>query len=92
VYCIDNMLFGFSAAITTYLGKIAPREELTPSLAMGSTANHIAAVGVPVLGGIVWDHYGYQVTFFVGAATCLASIVVALAINVPLRGRLETAA
>jgi MFS family permease len=91
VYCIDNMLFGFSAAITTYLGKIAPREELTPSLAMGSTANHIAAVGVPVLGGIVWEHFGYQVTFFVGAGTCIASILVALAINVPIRGRLEAA-
>jgi predicted MFS family arabinose efflux permease len=81
VFCIDNMLFGCSVAITTYLGRIAPRNELTPSLAMGGTANHVAAVSVPVLGGIVWDHYGYQVTFFAGAATCVISILVSAAIR-----------
>ncbi|MGH2386953.1 MAG: MFS transporter [Chloroflexota bacterium] len=83
VYCIDNVLFGCSTAIPTYLGKIAPRNEMTPTLAMGSTANHIAAVSVPVLGGIVWDNIGYQVTFFAGAATCIISVLVALSIKVP---------
>jgi predicted MFS family arabinose efflux permease len=83
VYCIDNVLFGCSTAIPTYLGKIAPRNEMTPTLAMGSTANHVAAVSVPVLGGIVWDHIGYQVTFFAGAATCIISVLVALSIRVP---------
>lgn len=84
-YCIDNALFGFSTAITTYLGKIAPRADLAPSLAMGGTANHVAAVSVPVLGGIIWDRLGYQITFFAGAATCLLSVLVALAIVVPAR-------
>lgn len=83
IFCIDNMLFCCGAAITTYLGKIAPRDEMTPSLAMGGTANHIAAVGVPVLGGILWDQFGYQITFFAGAATCLLSIMVSLAIRPP---------
>jgi predicted MFS family arabinose efflux permease len=89
LYCIDNMLFGFSTAITTYLGKIAPRGEIAPSLAMGGTANHVAAVSVPVLGGIIWDRLGYQVTFFAGAATCLLSVLVALAIVVPARSAVE---
>ncbi|HWE61774.1 MAG TPA: MFS transporter, partial [Chloroflexota bacterium] len=83
LYCIDNVLFGFSMAITTYLGKIAPRNEIAPSLAMGGTCNHIAAVSVPMLGGIIWDRFGYQVTFFAGAATCLLSVLVALAVVVP---------
>ena len=83
VYCIDNALFGCSTAITTYLGKIAPRQEMTPTLAMGSTANHVAAVSVPVLGGIIWDKLGYQVTFFAGAATCVISVLVALSIHLP---------
>jgi predicted MFS family arabinose efflux permease len=86
LFCIDNMLFCCGAAITTYLGKIAPRSEMTPTLAMGGTANHIAAVGVPVLGGILWDNFGYQVTFFAGAATCILSIVVSLAVRLPARG------
>ena len=81
LFCIDNVLFGCGAAITTYLGKIAPRHEIAPSLAMGGTANHVAAVSVPVLGGILWSQFGYQVTFFAGAATCLASVLVANAIR-----------
>lgn len=81
LFCIDNVLFGCGAAITTYLGKIAPRHEIAPSLAMGGTANHVAAVSVPVLGGILWSQFGYQVTFFAGAATCLASVLVASAIR-----------
>jgi MFS family permease len=92
LYCLDNVLFGFSTAITTYLGKIAPRHEVTPSLAMGSTANHVAAVGVPVLGGVIWSAFGYQVTFFAGAATCLISVLVALAINLPALRPVEAAA
>jgi MFS family permease len=86
LFCIDNMLFCCGAAITTYVGKIAPRSEMTPTLAMGGTANHVAAVSVPVLGGIMWDHFGYQVTFFAGAATCILSILVALAVRPPARG------
>jgi predicted MFS family arabinose efflux permease len=91
IFCIDNMLFCCGAAITTYLGKIAPRDEMTPSLAMGGTANHIAAVGVPVLGGILWDQFGYQITFFAGAATCLLSIMVSLAIRTPTHAAESTA-
>jgi hypothetical protein len=56
---------------------------------MGGTANHVAAVSVPVLGGIIWDRLGYQVTFFAGAATCLLSVLVALAIVVPARSAVE---
>jgi predicted MFS family arabinose efflux permease len=86
LFCIDNMLFCCGAAITTYVGKIAPRNEMTPTLAMGGTANHVAAVSVPVLGGIMWDQFGYQVTFFAGAATCILSILVALAVHPAARG------
>lgn len=92
VYCIDNALFGCSTAITTYLGKIAPRNELRPTLAMGSTSNHVAAVGVPVLGGIIWDQFGYQITFFAGAATCIASVLVAMAIHLPAHREMEATA
>ena len=83
LFCLDNMLFGCSSAITTYLGRIAAPGELTPSLAMGSTANHIAAVGVPVLGGLIWYSFGYQITFFMGAATCILSVLAALTIQRP---------
>src|SRR5207248_9626472 len=74
--------FAFSLGINSYLGRIAPPEDVTPSLVMGSTVNHIAAVGVPVVGGLLWSTVGYQVTFLAGAATCLLSVLSALAIRI----------
>jgi predicted MFS family arabinose efflux permease len=82
LYCVDNAFFAFSLGINSYLGRIAPPEEVTPSLVMGSTVNHIAAVGVPVMGGLLWSTIGYQVTFLAGAATCLLSVLAALAIRI----------
>jgi MFS family permease len=83
LYCIDNAFFGFSMGINTYLKKIAPLHEVSPSLVMGTTVNHIAAVGVPLVGGMLWNSYGYQVTFLAGAATCILSVIAALAVHVP---------
>ena len=82
LYCVDNAFFAFSLGINSYLGRIAPPEDVTPSLVMGSTVNHIAAVGVPVVGGLLWSTVGYQVTFLAGAATCLLSVLSALAIRI----------
>ena len=81
LYCIDNAFFSFGLGINSYLGRIAPPEDRTPSLVMGSTVNHIAAVGVPVVGGFLWARIGYEVTFLAGAATCLLSVMAALAIR-----------
>ena len=81
LYCLDNAFFAFGLGINSYLGRIAPPEDLTPSLVMGSTVNHIAAVGVPVVGGLLWAKIGYEVTFLAGAATCLLSVLAALAIR-----------
>ena len=78
LYCVDNAFFAFSLGISSYLGRLAPPADVTPSLAMGSTFNHVAAVGVPLVGGLLWVSLGYQVTFFAGAATCLLSVLVAL--------------
>src|SRR5205823_7800782 len=82
LYCVDNAFFAFSLGINSYLGRIAPPEDVTPSLVMGSTVNHIAAVGVPVVGGLLLSTVGYQVTFLAGAATCVLSVLAALAIRI----------
>jgi hypothetical protein len=76
LYCVDNLIFFGGIALTTYLHKIAPEEDLKPSLAMGVTMNHVAAVASPLLGGLVWHHFGYQVIFFSGAVVALISLVV----------------
>ena len=75
LYCIDNFLFVGGIALTTYLNKITTPKDLKPTLAMGVTMNHIAAVTSPLIGGLVWMKFGYQIIFISGAAFALISLV-----------------
>ena len=76
LYCIDNLIFFGAIALTTYLHKIAPEEDLKPTLSMGVTMNHVAAVVAPFVGGLAWLYFGYQVIFFSGSAMALISLIV----------------
>jgi MFS family permease len=76
LYCLDNLLFFGGIALTTYLNKIAPEEDLKPSISMGVTMNHAAAMIAPLVGGLAWYYLGYQVIFFSGAVLVLISLVV----------------
>lgn len=75
IFIVDNLFLGFGMAITTFLDKIAPREDVQPSLQMGQTINHIAGVSVPWLGGILWKAVGYKATFILGALICVVSLI-----------------
>ena len=76
LYCVDNLIFFGAIALTTYAHKIAPADELKPTLSMGVTMNHVASVFVPLVGGVAWHYFGYQVIFFAGAAVSFLSLVV----------------
>ncbi len=76
LFCIDNLLFFEGIALTTYINKITPTEELKPTLSMGVTMNHVAAVTAPLIGGLVWYYFGYQIIFFSGAVIALCSFLV----------------
>ena len=77
LYCLDSICFRAEMARSTYLDKIAPREEVAPSLAFGMTVNHILAVSMPLVGGHLWDRVGPEATF-VGGAILVACSLVAL--------------
>ena len=76
LYCLDNFLFVGGIAMTTYVNKIAPKSDLKPTLAMGITMNHIAAVAAPLVGGLVWMKLGYEVIFLSGAAIAFITLIV----------------
>src|SRR5262245_60448161 len=65
IYSFIMPLSGMGAA--TYLRKVAVADEIAPSLAMGVTMQHVAAVVVPIATGFVLNYVGYQVPFLVGA-------------------------
>ena len=76
LYCIDNVIFFGGIALTTYLYKIAPSEDLKPTLSMGVTMNHTAAVAAPLVGGFAWYYFGYEVIFYAGAVVAFISLIV----------------
>lgn len=77
-YLIDNILFGSSIALKSYLRKISTPEDLTSNLSFDMTTNHITAVVVPIGGGLLWSMFGYQATFVAGAAIVLVDMLFAL--------------
>jgi predicted MFS family arabinose efflux permease len=79
-YLCDNILFGSSIALKSYLKKISTAEDLTGCLSFGMTANHITAVIIPVAGGIIWSKFGYQAAFIIGAVIVFIDMLFALKI------------
>lgn len=82
VFVVDNAFFVFGMSLQTYAGRIAPKSELTPTLSMGVATNHVAAVLMPLVGGILWKAFGYEWTFLIGAFAAAASVAV-VAVWVP---------
>ena len=70
----DHIFFNFSIAINTYFQKVAEPEDISPSMAVSFTINHIAAVIIPAIGGLLWMH-DYRIPFYAGAAMSLVSLI-----------------
>jgi len=80
LYILDHVFFNFSIAIRTYFQKIGDPQDIAPSMAVGFTINHIAAVVIPVTGGILWM-LDYRIPFIAGAAMSLISLIAVQAIR-----------
>jgi MFS family permease len=84
LYIVDHILFNFAIAIRTFFQKIADPEDIAPSMAVGFTINHIAAVVLPVLGGLLWM-IDYRIVFFSGAFLSFISLLFVQQITTQLR-------
>ena len=74
LYVIDHMFFALSIAITTYFQKIADQKDIASTASVSFTINHIAAVFIPAILGIVWI-YSHATVFLVGAFFALISLL-----------------
>ena len=81
-YIIDQMLVAVSMARATYLQKIAVRpEDVSQTLTMGVSIDHIFSIGIAVLGGLIWVQWGYQYVFLLGAVIAVINFFSALQIK-----------
>ena len=76
LFVLDNIFFTFNLALESYFQKIAHSpQEITSNVSMAQTINHISALIVPVLGGILWVQISPSATFLAGVAIAAVSLV-----------------
>ncbi|NLX35392.1 MAG: MFS transporter [Chloroflexi bacterium] len=80
--CI-NMLVLMSMGLQTYVNRIAPARELTPTLSAGVSINHITSVGMSLVAGLLLERLGYEALCYGAAALIMLSVPFALAIRLP---------
>jgi len=73
LYILDHIFFNFSFALKTYLQKIADPKDIAPSNAVAFAINHIAAVIIPFVGGILWMNH-WQWPFYIGVGIGVISL------------------
>lgn len=82
MYILDFILFNFAVAVNTYFQKVADPSDIAPSMAVGFTINHIAAVVLPVIGGALWM-LDYRIPFIAGAVLAAVNLVAVQRIRIP---------
>ena len=76
LYILDHLFFTMAIAIKTYLQKIADPADLAPTAGVAFSINHIAAVGLPALLGLVWV-ISPAAVFLTGAVLAFGSLLLA---------------
>lgn len=80
LYVVDHMFFALAIAMSTYFQKIADPRDIASSAGVSFTINHIAAVVVPAVLGLVWI-YSNSLVFFIGTGFAVCSLI--LSQNIP---------
>ena len=87
LYVIDHLLFAMAIAIKTYFQKIADPADIAGTVSVSFSINHIAAVVIPALFGLLWLRSPAAV-FLLGAAMAAISLLLAQLVPArPLPGR-----
>jgi len=82
-YIIDNSLSVVEMARSTYVKKIAVfPEDVTPTLSAGTSFDHVIAMSIPFLGGLLWATLGYKYVFIFAAFIACLNLYLSLKIKI----------
>ncbi len=83
LFILDRMSFSMGMVRTLYLRSIAvDTSEITPTLSMGVSIDHVISIAAATAGGIVWHEWGPQYVFFIAAALSCINLFVAVKANI----------
>lgn len=84
-YLLDQVSMSVNMARSTYMKKIALQEtDIQPALSASTTIDHIFSIGVALLGGVIWNQFGFQYVFLLGVLIAAANFFAALRIKIPV--------
>lgn len=82
-FVIDQLLVAVGMARSTYLKKIAlSSDDISPTLSMGISMDHVVAMIVPWLGGLLWATLGYEAVFIAGACIAMVNFTITRGIKI----------
>ena len=84
LYIIDHAFFAMAIAIKTFFQKIADPKDIASTAGVSFTINHIAAVIIPALFGILWM-VNPAAVFYIGAFMAFLSLLLAQKTDQELR-------
>ena len=92
-YVIDNLFSGAGMARTTYVRRLSDDPaEVSATLALGTSLDHIISMSMPVFAGMLWsmgEGNGYIYVFAVGAAVSVANMILSSRVRVPKQAEAE---
>ncbi len=90
-YLLDQMLMSVNMARAMYIKKIAIRpEDVQPALTVSVTLDHFFSICVALIGGVIWNVFGFQYVFLLGVFIAIGNFAAALQIKLPKPGLLTT--
>jgi predicted MFS family arabinose efflux permease len=87
LYIIDHVFFAMAIAMKTYFQKIADPADIAPTAGVAFSINHIAAIFIPVVFGLIWL-WSPALVFLCGAGMAILSFILAMFVpRAPAPGR-----
>ena len=84
LFVIDRLSSQMGIIRTVYLKSIALSDaEVTPTLSLAMTMDHIVSIIVGITGGVAWVTFGSQYIFYTVAALSLINLAVAILVKEP---------
>jgi predicted MFS family arabinose efflux permease len=91
LFIIDRMSTQMGLIRTVYLKLIAvDSKDITPTISLGMTLDHVVSIVAAVLGGIVWVTWGPQYIFYVVSTLSLVNLYVAFSVDLDKKQTSET--
>ena len=88
-YLLDQILMSVSMARSTYMKKIAIQEsDIQPALSASITIDHFFSIGIALIGGEIWNHFGFQYVFLMGMFIAVINFFATMRIKIPAKNTL----